>query len=153
MVFPRCNAAQFSGADLITVIRMHAGAETLIAGDDFPDLKTEHGIDGVRPIELFGVDRPVPGANAGKVLAALVALDVFRQHRSARRLPAARIIKGLAAFTQLPFKLTPAQQRTYPQDRQDAQADPWREDGQHLRHGEALNDDSKRPSSSILCPP
>ncbi|MNZ38408.1 hypothetical protein D3C78_558840 [compost metagenome] len=76
MVFAGFQATQFAGPDPQPVVRMHAGAEQGVRGRHFADLEAEHAENRIRPIQPVGVDIPVPGADAGKVLAAFEALCV-----------------------------------------------------------------------------
>ncbi|MNQ61548.1 hypothetical protein D3C85_758660 [compost metagenome] len=50
----------------------------MIAGHYLTHLEAKHAVDGIGPIEFFGVDIPVPSADAGEVLAALEAFDVVQ---------------------------------------------------------------------------
>lgn len=92
------QATQLAGPDPGPVIRVHAGAEQGVGGGHFADLEPEHAVDRVRPVEPVGIDLPVPGADAGKVLAAF---ETLRVAFLVDMLSFAEVVDQCAAFAQL----------------------------------------------------
>ena len=73
VVFTGLNTAQLAFEHVLAIIGMHAVAEQAVAGGDLAGLVTEHAVNSLGPIQLVGADMPVPGADLGKILAALEA--------------------------------------------------------------------------------